>query len=61
MGLADAFGKEDRVDVKFSDFYELIKGCTQRDMLMNAVKTEVPYEYVLSMMTGQKETRKEGE
>lgn len=26
MGLADAFGAEDRVQVKFSDFYELVKG-----------------------------------
>ena len=31
MGLADAFGAEDRVQVKFSTFYELVKGCTQRD------------------------------
>lgn len=27
MGLADAFGAEDRVQVKFSTFYELVKGC----------------------------------
>ena len=25
MGLADAFGAEDRVQVKFSTFYELVK------------------------------------
>lgn len=42
MGLADAFAAEDRVDVKFTDFYNLMKGCTQRDMLMNAVKTKSP-------------------
>ena len=53
MGLADAFAAEDRVDVKFTDFYNLIKGCTQRDMLMNAVKTKVPYEYIECMMTGK--------
>lgn len=53
MGLADAFAAEDRVDVKFSDFYNLIKGCTQRDLLMNAIKTKVPYEYIENMMTGK--------
>lgn len=53
MGLADAFAAEDRVDVKFTDFYNLMKGCTQRDMLMNAVKTKVPYEYIECMMTGK--------
>lgn len=26
MGLADAFGAEDRMQVKFSDFYDLVKG-----------------------------------
>ena len=53
MGLADAFAAEDRVDVKFTDFYNLMKGCTQRDMLMNAVKTKVQYEYIECMMTGK--------
>ena len=53
MGLADAFAAEDRVDVKFTDFYNLMKGCTQLDMLMNAVKTKVPYEYIECMMTGK--------
>lgn len=53
MGLADTFGAEDRVDVKYSDFYNLVKGCTQRDFLMNAVKTKTPYEYIEQMMTGK--------
>jgi len=53
MGLADAFGAEDRVDVKYSDFYTLVKGCTQRDFLINAVKAKVPHEYIESMMTGE--------
>lgn len=53
MGLADAFSAEDRVEVKFSDFYNLMKGCTQRYLLMNAVKTKIPHEYIESMMTGK--------
>lgn len=59
MGLADAFAAEDRVDVKFTDFCNLMKGRTQRDMLMNAVKTKVPYEYIECMMTGK--TTEKGE
>lgn len=61
MGLVDAFSAEDRVDVKFSQFYDLMKGCTQREMLMNAVKTRVPYEYIENMMTGKlTDSQKEG-
>ena len=55
MGLVDAFSPEDRVEVKFNDFHNLIKGCTQRDFLMNAVNTEVPYKYIRMMVTGNKE------
>lgn len=53
MGLLDAFTAEERVNVTFSQFYELIKGCTQREMLMNAVKTRVPHEYIEKMTTGK--------
>lgn len=61
MGLVDAFSAEDRVDVKFSQFYDLMKGCTQREMLMNAVKTRVPYEHIENMMTGKlTDSQKEG-
>lgn len=55
MGLVDAFSAEDRVQVKFSDFYNLIKGCTQRDMLMNGAKCEVPHQFIREMMSGKKE------
>ena len=54
MGIVDVFSKEDRIEVKFSDFYELVKGCTQRDMLMNVVKTRTPYEHILAVTTGEK-------
>lgn len=55
MGLADAFGAEDRVQVKFSTFYELVKGCTQRDQLMNAINCNVPHRYIREMATGKSE------
>lgn len=55
MGLADTFSAEDRVQVKFSDFYNLVKGCTQRDLLMNGVKCDVPHKFMREMMNGEKE------
>lgn len=56
MGIADVFCAEDRVQVKFSDFYELMKGCAQKEMMLNAVKTKVPHKYITAMVTGESET-----
>lgn len=53
MGLVDAFAREDRVEVTFSIFYNLMKGCAQREMLMNGVRTKVPHEYMENMMNGK--------
>lgn len=55
MGLVDAFGAEDRVQVKFSDFYELVRGCTQRDQMLNAINCNVPHRYIREMVTGKSE------
>ena len=55
MGLADCFSAEDRVQVKFSTFYELVKGCTQRDLLMNGINCNVPHRYLREVMTGKSE------
>ena len=46
MGLADTFGAEDRVQVKFSDFYKLMKQATQYEIAMNAVGCDVPHRYI---------------
>lgn len=55
MGLADTFGAEDRVQVKFTDFYNLVKGCAQADLLRNAVDCNVPHRYIREMATGKSE------
>ena len=52
MGLVDVFGSEDRVQVKFSDFYEMVKGCTQAEMMMNGLKKKVPHDHILSVVDG---------
>ena len=55
MGLADLFSSEDRVEVKFSDFYNLIKEATKAEMLTNGVNCETPHAYMREMITGKRE------
>lgn len=55
MGLVDVFSAEDRIQVKFSDFFELVRGCTQRDQMLNAINCNVPYRYIREMVTGKSE------
>lgn len=55
MGIVDVLSKEDRISVKFSDLYSLVKGCTQTDMLMNGIQCNVPHKYMREMMTGKSE------
>lgn len=55
MGLIDAFEKEDRVEVKFTTFYSMMKECTKAEMLMNAVNCNVPHKYIREMATGKNE------
>lgn len=38
MGIVDMFNSEDRVQVKFSDFYSLVKEATKAEFLMNGIK-----------------------
>lgn len=56
--LADAFNPEDRVSVKYSDFYRIIENsCSQAAALMyikNAIMAGVPNCYIRSMLDGQK-------
>ena len=55
MGLADLFSSEDRVGVKFSDFYNLIKESTKAELLTNGINCETPHAYMREMMTGKRE------
>ena len=60
MGLVDVFGKEDRVEVTFSAFYELMKGCAERDFLAKGIKCNVPHRYMREMVTGNSEVESAG-
>lgn len=59
MGLAEAFGAEDRVQVKFSDFYKIIKESAKAELIMNAVNCDVPHMHIREMATGKKEEVKD--
>ena len=56
--IADAFNPEDRVSVKYSDFYRIVENsCSQAAALMyikNAIEAGVPNNYIRSMLDGQK-------
>lgn len=56
MSLVDAFGREDRTGVKFSQFFALVKQAAQYEILMNAVNCDVPHRFIKETMTGKKET-----
>lgn len=55
MGLMDCFSAEDRVEVKFSDFYALMKEATKAELMMNAVNCDVPHRFIRETMTGTSE------
>ena len=55
MSLVDAFAKEDRTEVKFSQFFALVKQVAQYETLMNAVNCGVPHRFIRETMTGKKE------
>lgn len=61
MGLLDAFTTEDRIQVKFSDFYNLVKQAAQLETVMNGVNCDVPHKYIREMQTGQKEKETDAE
>lgn len=55
MSLIDAFSKEDRVPVTFTDFFNLVKQAAKYENVMNGVKCDVPHRYIRGCMTGEKE------
>lgn len=61
MGLVDAFSAEDRVEVKFSDFFNIIKQAAQKENIMNGVNCNVPHEYIREMVSGKQEEPQEVE
>lgn len=61
MGLFDAISAEDRVEVRFSDFFNIIKQAAQKENIMNGVNCNVPHEYIREMVSGKQEEPQEAE
>ena len=59
MGLVDTFGREDRVEVTFSNFYKLMREASKAELVMNAVNCNVPHRYIREMASGKSEEPKE--
>ena len=55
MGIIDSFAAEDRVNVKFSDIYSLLKSSAASELRQNAVKCDVPHRYIREMISGERE------
>ena len=58
MGLVDAFSREDRVAVTFSDFYRIMRESAKSELIMNAVNCNVPHQFIREMATGKSEAVK---
>lgn len=52
MGIMDAFSREDRVEVTFSQFYDLVKEAGRADLFRNGVKNKIPYAHILCVLDG---------
>lgn len=61
MGLVDAFGKEDRVEIKISDLFAILKAGARSELVMNAVNCNVPHRYIREMATGKSEVLQKAE
>lgn len=59
MGLLDSFTSDGMVEMKYTEFYALMKEAAKAEMMMNAVKCNVPHEYIREAMTGKQEEHME--
>lgn len=54
MGFMDGFTSDGTVDMKHTEYYNLMKEAAKAELLSNAVKAEVPSFYIQAMITGKK-------
>lgn len=59
MGIADAFSRDDRFEIKTESFIRMAQAAAKAEaevnFLMNAVCCNVPYRYIREVMTGVSE------
>lgn len=59
MGLADAFGKDDRIELRVATVMDLLDRVARAEasskLLMNGIKCDVPHSFIREVITGEKE------
>ena len=53
MGIIDAFKEEDRVTVTVSQLYKMLREAAKTELLMNAVRCDVPNRHIAAMADGK--------
>lgn len=53
MGILDTFKEEDRVTVTVSQLYKMLREAAKTELLMNAVRCDVPNRYIAAMADGK--------
>lgn len=53
MGIMDAFKEEDRATVTVSQLYRMMREAAKTELLMNAVRCDVPNRYIAAMADGK--------
>ena len=63
MGLADAFGKEDRVEIAVSQMIDVLTATAtlkaKNDILLTGFKKHIDYDIVLDLLNEEKEIKEE--
>ena len=55
MGLLDGFTSDGTVDMKYMEFYKLMREAAKAELMENAARCNVPHEYIREMLTGKME------
>lgn len=55
MSFIDCFTPDTKIEVKFADFFQLVKEATKAELMMNAVNCNVPHVFIRETMTGTQE------
>lgn len=53
MGILDTFKEEDRATVTVSQLYKTLREAAKVELLMNAVRCDVPNRYIAAMADGK--------
>lgn len=59
MGLVDTFSAEDRIQVKYSEYYRLVRAEAEKQLIENCVHAGISRELILKMLSGQNDELEE--